>query len=71
MHDGVKPLTPDESLERAIELFAELDLPALPVVRTQQGQEFVAMVGRSDIAKLYLRSVQGEIRRQEAESWKK
>jgi chloride channel protein, CIC family len=68
MHDGVKPLTPEDSLERAIELFAELDLPALPVVRTQDGQEYLAMVGRSDIAKLYLRSVQGEIRRQEAES---
>ncbi len=70
MHDGVKPLTPEDSLERAIEMFAELDLPALPVVRTQEGQEFLGMVGRSDIAKLYLRSVQGEIRRQEAESWK-
>ena len=27
------------------------------------------MVGRSGIAKLYLRSVQGEIRRQGTESW--
>ena len=67
MHDGVKPLTPEDSLERAIELFAELDLPALPVVQTQEGQQFLGMVGRSDIAKLYLRSVQGEIQRQGAE----
>ena len=61
MHDGIRSLTPEDSLERAIELFAELDLPALPVVRSEKGQEFLGMVGRSDIAKLYLRSVQGEI----------
>ena len=64
MHDGLKPLTPEDSLDRAIELFAELDLPALPVVRTHESKEFLGMVGRSDIAKLYLQSVQGEIQRQ-------
>jgi CIC family chloride channel protein len=65
MRDGVTPLMPEDTLDRAVELFADLDLPALPVVKTREGREFLGMVGRSDIAKLYLRSVQGEIKRQE------
>jgi CIC family chloride channel protein len=65
MRAGITPLLPDDTLDHAVELFADLDLPALPVVKTQEGREFLGMVGRSDIAKLYLRSVQGEIKRQE------
>jgi chloride channel protein, CIC family len=64
MHAGVKPLRPGDSLEYAVELFAENDVPALPVVRTLEGREYLGMVGRTDIAKAYLRRVQGELQKQ-------
>jgi chloride channel protein, CIC family len=55
----VLPLTPDDPLERAIELFVENDLLVLPVVTSLQERRLIGLVRRSDIAGTYLRYVQG------------
>lgn len=65
MDTGVMPLTPEDRIEEAVDLFAETDLQALPIVRTRQGREYLGMVERRDIARAYLRHVQGEIRKAE------
>jgi CIC family chloride channel protein len=57
MRGNVKPLTPELTLEEAVELFAENDLPELPVVTTDRDRTLVGMVRRTDIAKAYLRRV--------------
>jgi CIC family chloride channel protein len=57
MRGNVKPLTPELTLEEAVELFAENDLPELPVVRTEFDRTLVGTVRRTDIAKAYLRRV--------------
>jgi CIC family chloride channel protein len=49
-------LTPADALERALELFLQSDLPALPVV--EQGR-FLGMVRRSDLSTGYLREIRG------------
>jgi CIC family chloride channel protein len=59
MRTDVRPLTPEDSLDRALELFVENDLPALPVVRDRQQRELVGMVRRHEIASAYLRHVHG------------
>jgi CIC family chloride channel protein len=56
---NVKPLRPDHSIERAVELFAENDLPELPVVSEDGRQRFLGMIRRTDIARAYLRRVHG------------
>jgi CIC family chloride channel protein len=60
MRPGVEPLTPDDRLDRAMELFVEQDLLALPVVDDAEGRRVVGLVRRSDIAQAYLRHVQGQ-----------
>jgi CIC family chloride channel protein len=60
MRTEVKPLTPDTSLERAVELFAEADLSELPVVKDTESRELLAMMKRSDVAKAYLRRVHAQ-----------
>jgi CIC family chloride channel protein len=57
MRSNVKPLTPELTLEEAVELFAENDLPELPVVTTDRERTLLGMVRRTDIAKAYLRRV--------------
>lgn len=52
----VVPLRADDRLDRAVELFVENDLPALPVV--DQGR-VVGIVRRTDIASAYLRIERG------------
>jgi CIC family chloride channel protein len=59
MRGNVKPLRPDHAIERAVELFAENDLPELPVVSEEGGQRFLGMIRRTDIARAYLRRVHG------------
>jgi CBS-domain-containing membrane protein len=55
MRTDVKPLRPDDGLDRAMELFAEGDLLALPVVDESRGNRVVGMVKRHDLAGDYLR----------------
>ncbi len=55
MRTGVTPLGPDDGLDRAMELFAESDLLALPVVDDAQGKRVVGVVKRHDVAGDYLR----------------
>jgi CIC family chloride channel protein len=57
MRGNVKPLTPELTLEEAVELFAENDLPELPVVRAGHDRTLLGTVRRTDIAKEYLRRV--------------
>jgi len=55
MRTDVTPLRPDDGLDRAMELFAESDLLALPVVDEAQGKRVVGVVKRHDVAGDYLR----------------
>lgn len=49
-------LAPDDTLERALEQFLQVDLPALPVT---EGPRFLAMIRRNDLARGFLREVRG------------
>lgn len=55
MRSDIRPLTPDDTLDRALELFVENDLLALPVVGDLEARRVIAMVRRFDIASAYLR----------------
>ena len=55
MRTDVKPLRPDDGLDRAMELFAESDLLALPVVDEGRASGVVGVVKRHDVAGDYLR----------------
>jgi len=59
MQSHVEPLTPDDSLDRAQELFVENDLLTLPVVDDLQRRRVIGMARRSDIAGAYLRRLHG------------
>jgi CIC family chloride channel protein len=59
MRSDVHPLTPDDTLDRALELFVENDLLALPVVTSLAGRQLVGMVSRFDISSAYLKHVHG------------
>ena len=54
MRTDVKPLRPEDGLDRAMELFAEGDLLALPVVE-EPTKRVVGVVKRHDVAGDYLR----------------
>ena len=54
MRTDVKPLRPEDGLDRAMELFAESDLLALPVV-DETSKRVVGVVKRHDVAGDYLR----------------
>lgn len=56
---SVVPLTPDDPLDRAFELFVENDLMALPVVKSRDDRRLLGMVRRADVSGTYLRLVQG------------
>jgi CIC family chloride channel protein len=60
MRTEVDPLTPEDRLDRAMELFVEQDLLALPVVNDLKQRAVVATARRADIAQAYLRHVQGQ-----------
>jgi len=59
MRGGVTPLKPDDRLDRAMELFVENDLLALPVVDGPPEGRIVGIVKRADVSSAYLRHVQG------------
>jgi CIC family chloride channel protein len=60
MRPGVVPLTPEDRLDRAMELFVEQDLLALPVVDDPKGRRVTGVVRRSDVAQAYLRHLHGQ-----------
>jgi CIC family chloride channel protein len=59
MRNDVTLLTPDDPLDRALELFVESDLLALPVVDDLMSKRVVGLVKRADVSSTYLRHVQG------------
>ncbi len=59
MRADVTPLRPDDRLDRALELFVESDLLALPVVDDAPQARVVGVVKRADVSGTYLRYVQG------------
>jgi CBS domain-containing protein len=65
MRAEVQPLTPDNTLDRALELFVENDLLTLPVVTDLDRRQVLGMVSRFDICSAYLRHVHGPAPRDE------
>src|SRR5262249_49343350 len=61
MRSDVTPLRPGDRLDRALELFVENDLLALPVVDGLPEQRVVGIARRSDISGTYLRHVHGAV----------
>ena len=59
MQSDIRPLTPNETLDRALELFVENDLLALPVVNDLENRQVIGMVRRFEIASAYIHRVQG------------
>ena len=59
MRSDVRPLTPDDTLDRALELFVENNVMALPIVADLQQRQVVGMIRRQEIASAYLRHVHG------------
>jgi chloride channel protein, CIC family len=59
MRSDITPLRPGDPLDRALELFVENDVLALPVVDGAPGEQVIGIVKRSDIASTYLRHVHG------------
>ena len=59
MRTTVAPLTPDDRLDKAMELFAENDLLVLPVINGHDGRQVVGLVRRSDLSQAYLRQLHG------------
>jgi chloride channel protein, CIC family len=60
MLTDVDPLTPDDPLDRAMELFVENDLLALPVVNDLKEQKVIGLMRRADVANAYLRFVHAQ-----------
>jgi CIC family chloride channel protein len=58
---GVSPLKPDDDLDRALELFVENDLLALPVVDGER--KVVGVVRRADVVGEYLKRVHAPVDR--------
>jgi CIC family chloride channel protein len=63
MRSDVTPLTPDDGLDVAQELFVENDVLALPVVNSLEDRRVLAVVKRFDVASAYVRSVSGKRQR--------
>jgi CIC family chloride channel protein len=59
MRSDIRPLTVDDTLDRALELFVENDLLALPVVNDLKARNVVGIVRRFEIASAYLRHIHG------------
>jgi len=59
MRSDVRPLRAEDQLDRALELFVENDLLALPVVNDLEERRVVGLVRRFEIASAYLRHVHG------------
>jgi CBS domain-containing protein len=65
MRSDVHPLTPGDTLDRALELFVENDLLSLPVVTNPVERQVIGMVSRFDISSAYLRHVHGPVEAKE------
>jgi CIC family chloride channel protein len=61
MQSDVTPLGPADRLDRALELFVESDLLALPVVDDSKERRVIAVVKRADISSTYLHHVHGAV----------
>ena len=59
MRSDIRPLTPSDTLDRALELFIENDLLALPVVNDLEQRRVIGIVRRFEIASAYLRHIHG------------
>jgi CBS-domain-containing membrane protein len=59
MRTDVTPLVPEDHLDRALELFVESDLLALPVVDSYSDRHVLGIVKRADVSSTYLRYVHG------------
>jgi CIC family chloride channel protein len=59
MRADVTPLQPEDTLDRALELFAESDRLSLPVIDGSSSQRVVGIARRADISSTYLRYVHG------------
>jgi chloride channel protein, CIC family len=57
MRVDIRPLTLDDSLDRALELFVENDVMALPIVDDLKQQHVLGMIRRQEIASAYLRRI--------------
>ena len=53
----VKYLTPDNNLNQAMELFAQLDVEQLPVVQKNDIKRVIGMVNRGEVVAAYNREV--------------
>jgi CIC family chloride channel protein len=60
MRTDIVPLRAEHRLDRALELFVENDLMALPVVDDTPERRVIGLVKRTDVSSTYLRHVQGE-----------
>ena len=61
MRSDVRPLHPDDRLDLGMQLFAENDLPVLPVVDGSHQNRVIGLVRRSDLSKAYLRKLHGDV----------
>lgn len=59
MRSDVTPLVSQDRIDRALELFVENDLLALPLVDNLKERKLLGMIRRMDLASAYLRHVQG------------
>jgi chloride channel protein, CIC family len=59
MRSDIRPLAPNDTLDRALELFVENDLLALPVVDELKTRKVVGVVRRFEISSAYLRHIHG------------
>ena len=62
MRGDIRPLAVDDTLDRALELFVENDLQALPVVDNLENRTVIGMARRYEIASAYLRHIHGPSR---------
>jgi CIC family chloride channel protein len=59
MRTDVTPLSPEDRLDRAMELFVENDLLTLPVVDNTPQRKVLGLVRRADVSSTYLQHVHG------------
>jgi CIC family chloride channel protein len=62
MRGDVAPLTPEQTLDQAMEAFVDNDLLALPVVDDLEGLHLIGVVRRFEVANAYLERLHGRPR---------
>jgi len=63
MRADIRPLHPEDRLDLGMQLFAETDLLALPVVDGSPQNRVIGIVRRADLSKAYLSKLQGHLDR--------